>query len=354
MEMRDAIIEANQPILVTGGAGFIGVRVVENLLARGFRNVRALVRPSTDTERLHALQARFGEGAHLQIVRGNLLSPADCERVVGGVALVYHLAAGRGEKAFADAFMNSVVTTRNLLEACRKQRCLKRFVNTSSFSVYSNRRNPCGRLLNESSPMDEKPERRGDAYTFAKIKQDEIVLDYGKRFSIPFVIVRPGVVYGPGNHAIHPRVGIGTFGLFLHLGGANNIPLTYVDNCAEAITLAGLRRGLDGEVFNVVDDDLVSSRRFLRLYKGKVRRFKSVYVPHAISYLLCLLWEKYSAWSEGQLPAVYSRARWNAYWKRTEYSNEKIKKRLGWTQNVPSAEALERHFESCRKQALNA
>ena len=36
--------------------------------------------------------------------------------------------------------------------------------------------------------------------------------------------------------------GIDTFGVFLHLGGSNTIPFTYVDNCAEAIALAGLRR----------------------------------------------------------------------------------------------------------------
>ena len=85
------------------------------------------------------------------------------------------------------------------------------------------------------------------------------------------MIVRPGVVYGPGNKGITGRVGLGTFGLFLHLGGSNEIPLTYVDNCADAIVLAGIKGGVDGEVFNVVDDDLPTSRKFLRLYKKNVR-----------------------------------------------------------------------------------
>ena len=57
------------------------------------------------------------------------------------------------------------------------------------------------------------------------------------------------------------------FGIFLHLGGSNPIPFTYVDNCADAIVLAGLTPGVDGEVFNVVDDNLPTSRQFLRLYK---------------------------------------------------------------------------------------
>ena len=128
------------------------------------------------------------------------------------------------------------------------------------------------------------------------------------------------------------------------------MPFTYVDNCAEAILLAGLKPGVDGEVFNVVDDDLPSSRRFLRLYKQNVRRFTSIYLPRAVSHALCYLWEKYSDWSEGQLPPVFNRRKWRALWKKTRYSNEKLKARLGWTPKVPMAEGLRRYFQSCRER----
>ena len=228
---------------------------------------------------------------------------------------------------------------------------LKRFVNISSFSVYTNRQKPRGRLLDESCPVETHPEERGDAYSFAKVKQDEIVTEYGQKHGIPYVIVRPGYVYGPGNEAITNRVGIGTFGLFLHLGGSNTIPFTYVDNCADAIVLAGLMRGVEGEVFNVVDDDLPSSRRFLRLYKRNVKHFRSLYLPHPLSYLLCFLWEKYSAWSEGQLPPAFNRSVWHAVWKKTRYTNAKLKNRLQWTPKVSSTEALNRYFQSCRDKA---
>ena len=201
--------------------------------------------------------------------------------------------------------------------------------------------------------MAEFPGRR-DAYCFSKIKQDEIVAEYGKRFGIPYVIVRPGYVYGPGKKAITGRVGIDTFGVFLHLGGSNKIPFTYVDNCAEAIALAGLRNGVDGEVFNVVDDDLPSSRQFLRQYKRNVRRFKSIYFPHAMSYALCYLWERYSTWSQGQLPPVFNRSGWHAFWKKTTYSNEKLKERLSWTPRVTMAEGLRRYFEACRNAGRDA
>ncbi|MGA2279036.1 MAG: NAD(P)-dependent oxidoreductase [Verrucomicrobiota bacterium] len=348
------IIELDAPILVTGAAGFIGTKVVESLLDHGFRNLRCFARPSSNSTKLEVSIRRRGDGAHLETIKGDLLSREDCLSATKDVAVIYHLAAGRGTKSFPDAFLNSVVTTRNLLEAARRQQCLKRFVSISSFSVYSNTGKPQGRLLDESCPVESRPERRGDAYCFAKVKQDEIVAEYGKKFGIPYVIVRPGVVYGPGNEAIHGRVGIGTFGLFLHLGGSNAIPFTYVDNCAEAIVLAGIKPGVNGETFNVVDDDLPSSREFLRLYKKNVRRFRSVYVPHGLSYLLCWLWEKYSHWSEGQLPPTFNRAAWHNYWKTTYYRNDKIKRCLGWTPKVSSVEALERYFDGCRRKVSHA
>jgi nucleoside-diphosphate-sugar epimerase len=345
------LVRHEEPILITGAAGFIGSRVVENLLERGFKNLRCFARGG-DLARFEALASRYG--ARVEVVAGDLLSKDDCARAVKDVSVILHLAAGRGAKSFPDAFLNSVVTTRNLLEAARLQSTLKRFVSVSSFSVYSVGDKPSGAPLDEHCPLENQPHRRGDAYCFAKVKQDQIVADYGKRYKVPYVIVRPGVVYGPGNTAIHGRIGIGTFGIFLHLGGSNRIPLTYVENCAEAIVLAGITHGIEGEVFNVVDDELPSSRRFLGEYKKQVRNFRSIYLPHPISYGLCWLWEKYSEWSQGQLPPAYNRAAWRSFWKPTAYSNAKLKQRTGWTPKINSAEALQRYFESCRKAMKHA
>ncbi len=339
---------ARGPALVTGAAGFIGSRVVARLLERGVTPVRCLTRPGSRT--LGAL----ADHPNVEVVTGNLLSRDDCDRIARGAAVVYHLAAGKGTKSYPDAFANSVVTTRNLMEACGAAGTVRRFVNVSSFSVYSNVGNPRRRLLDESCPAEPRPARR-DAYTYAKSKQDEMAVGMGRRFGIPVVIVRPGYVYGPGGGpAISGRVGLGGFGLFLHLGGGNPVPLTYVDNCADAIALAGLAPGAEGEVFNIVDDHLPSSRRFLRLYKRHARRFRSLYLPHAASYLLVWAWESYSARSEGQLPPVYNRALWHAFWKKTRYTNAKAKHLLGWEPLVPTEEGLRRWFAACREELARA
>lgn len=354
MHASDTIVQQNDVILVTGATGFIGSKVVESLLNHGFHNLTCFARPSSNLSRLHEIARGHADTANIEVIQGNLLSREDCFRASEHAALIYHLAAGRGEKFFSDAVLNSVVTTRNLLDACLQHNRLKRFVNISSLTVYTNRDKSNRRVLDESCPVEQQPERRGEAYCFAKAKQDELVIEYGQKFGIRYVIVRPGVVYGPGNEGITGRVGLGTFGMFLHLGGSNVVPLTYIDNCAEAIVLAGIRGGVDGEVFNVVDDHLPSSRQFLRLYKKNVRPFQSIYVPRTLSFLLCYGWEKYSEWSHNQLPADFNRRRWHAIWKGSKYSNEKLKDRLGWTQKVPTTEALNRYFKSCRGNAQHA
>jgi len=334
-------------ILVTGAAGFIGRAVVRNLVARGFRNLRCLVRSTASAARVGAIDDSM-DRQRVRIIRGNLLSMQDCTGAVEAARIVFHLAAGRGEKSYSDAFLNSVVTTRNLLEACRRNQNLRRFVNVSSFAVYDSAYRGACNILDESCPIEPHPESRGEAYCFAKTRQDQLVAEYRERFHLPCVTMRPGWVYGPGNLALPGRVGIGSFGLFLHLGGSNTIPLSYVENCAEAIVLAGLVPDIDGEEFNVLDDDPPTSRQLLGLYKEHVGHFPSLYVPRSISYAICALWERYSAWSKGQLPPVFNRRRWNALWRKHRYSNVKLKTKLGWRATVPTEVGLLKYFQACR------
>lgn len=352
-QFKSGIIDPDDLILVTGAAGFIGKYVISNLVGRNFRNIRCLIRHSTKPEAIQFLM-QWSDTCNLELVVGNLLSLADCKMAVQNARIVLHLAAGRGEKSIPDAYLNSVVTTRNLLSACAQSGIVKRFVNVSSFAVYTNRHKPQGCVLDENCPVERQPHERGDAYCYAKVKQDEMVETFGNRHGIPYVIVRPGAVYGPGNLALPGRVGIGTFGLFLHLGGSSKIPLNYVENCADAIVMAAVIPEIDGEVFNLVDDDLPTSRMLLRRYKKEVRRFKSVYLPKGWSYGLCMAWECYSRWSRGQLPPAFNRKRWYANWKKTAYSNQKLRTRLVLTQRVSTEEGLRRFFAACREEHLHA
>jgi nucleoside-diphosphate-sugar epimerase len=330
----------DERILVTGSNGFIGSKVVEILLEYGFANLRCFVRPSSHLGRLQKVLGKFDAGRNVELVTGDLLSREDCRKAAEGISIIYHLAAGM-EKSFAGAFMNSALTTRNLMDAFLRYGQPKRFVNVSSFAVYSTLSLNRGELLDESCPLEDAPQERFDAYGFGKLKQEELVKEYGKKYKLPYVILRPGYVFGPGKTELNGRVGVGTFGFLIQVNGSNFLPLTFVDSCAEAIILAGLKTNVDGEIFNVVDDELLTGLQFLKAYKKRVKSFRSIRIPYFAGYWLCSLWEKYSKWSKGQLPPAFNRRRCAAEWKGNRYSNQKLKHRLGWKPRVPMEQAME-------------
>ncbi len=347
-EPRTGMLRADDQILVTGANGFIGSWVVRHLLARGFTRIRCLTRAGSAAANLERLR-RERDGAAVEVLHGNLLSADTCERAARGAVVVYHLAAGV-EKTFPGCFLNSVVTTRNLLDAVMSAGTVRRFVNTSSLAVYANAQVRRGGQIDESCPIDAHLVERHDPYAYGKAKQDELVRDYGRDQGLPYVIVRPGVTFGPGKAKIPGRVGIDTFGVFLHLGLGNVMPFTYVENCADAIVLAGLTPGIDREELNIVDDDLPRSRAFLRRYKRDVQRFRTIPVPYPLFYLFNAAWEKYSRWSGGQLPPVFNRLTCAAYYRSQRYSNRKAKALLGWQPRVSMTEALDRFFTYARSQ----
>lgn len=338
-----AIIAPSDRVLVTGAGGFIGVRVVDSLLRRGWTNIGCFVRPSSDLESLQAVLKQYPD-SKAEIISGNLLSRQDCARAVKDAKVVFHLVTGRG-KSFPGCFQNSVVTTRNLLDAVVAEGSMKRLVNVSSFSVHSNMNLRRGAVLDESCEIENNLEERYDAYVYAKLKQDELVVEYRKKHNLSCVTVRPSIVFGPGKKAIPGAVGIDTFGFFLHIGGGNPLPLTYVDNCADAIVLAGLVPGMEDQIFNIVDDELPTSRSFLRGYKREVRNFRSVPVPYSLFYLFCYMWERYAKSSQGQLPRFFNRRFCAFMWKRHRFTNQKLKDKLKWKPEVPMGEALRRYFQ---------
>lgn len=339
----DWIVAPDERLLVTGANGFVGTRVVHMLLEYGFRNLRCFVRPTGRLDALRATLARHSAGDAVEIVRGDLTSPADCNRAAHGVRVTFHLAAGF-DKSFAGAFMNSALTTRNLIESLLANALPTRLVNVSSFAVYSNLSMKRRALLDESAPLEDNPHGRWDAYGYGKLKQEEIVRQYGRDKALQYVILRPGTVFGPGKKDLTGRIGIGTFGIFLHMGGRNVLPLTYVDNCAEAIVRAGLVPGVEGQTFNVVDDSPWTSKRFLAAYKSANPGFRSVRVPYTVAYLLSRAWEWYSRASLGQLPPAFNPRRCSAEWKGNRYSNERLKAALGWVPRVPMEEAMNRYL----------
>lgn len=333
-------------VLVTGANGFLGVAVVERLLARGATGIRCLVRAGSDRRRLDAVLARH-PGADVEIANGSLSSTEAAAKLIEGAPLVLHLAAAlKGPPA--DMFLGTVVATKHLLEAIAASAHKPKVVLISSFGVYGLADAPKGHLLDETTPVEPHPERR-DHYSHVKRRQEQLFFDYGARHGLRFCVLRPGVIYGPGGGAFSSRVGIALPGMFLFLGGKNLLPLSYVDNCADAICIAAERARYDGDVYNILDDDLITCDEYLRRYQAEVGPIRVVRSPYFATMLLSRAVEWYYRYSRGQLPAIFTPYKTRTMWKGNRFSNAKLHT-LGFSPIVSTEEGLRRTFMYLREK----
>lgn len=332
-------------ILVTGSNGFLGAALVRRLCERGERRtIRCLHRPGSDLRRLDAVRAAF-PGAAIELVAGNLTAPADCAAAVRDVDVVLHVAAAMSGPA-AEMFLNTVVATRNLLDAVIATGRPIRTVLVSSFGVYGMGGTPEGTVVTEDAPLEVQPERR-DVYSHVKLRQEQLCREYRERHGVRLTILRPGVIYGPSGPAISGRVGLRVFGIFLHLGRRNRLPLTFVDNCADALLVAAESPAAEGQTYNVVDDDIPTAREYLSRYRREVERLRVVSLPMWATRLLSRAVAWYNRWSRGQLPAILTPYKTEALWRSFRYDNSKLKS-LGWRAAVPTEEGIRRTFAALR------
>ncbi len=323
--------------LVTGATGFLGRRLVRLLREDGLQ-VTCLVRPSSDIEPLRqAVGDALWSGVDVRTVE--LMDENGCREALLGCSVVYHLAAGLSGST-STLFLNSVIPTRRLM-AASVSAGVQRFVLVSSLGVYGTQTLPPGTVLDERSPVDPHPHLR-DPYTFSKVVQERVAWDAYKASGLPLVVVRPGVIIGPGRGVLSSRVGLRLGPLMVRMGGGQQLPYTYVDNCAAAVRQAGLAERAEGQVFNVVDDDLPTAKELLRLCRKAGAGVKSAWVPRPLVQPLAGAYEWYHHWSRGQLPGVITRYRTAAMWKPLQYVNDKAKAGLPWRPEVPFDEAFRR------------
>ncbi len=323
-------------VFVTGGTGFLGKRLIRTLLRDGIR-VRCLSRGISDVD---ALRKFVGEQcvSQLEIVTGDLMDVQSVQAHLAGCDVVYHCAAGMLGSA-ATIFLNTVVPTRQLVQAALNTKT-SRFVLVSSMGVYGAGVLAKNAILDESCPIEPKPERR-DNYTYSKVVQEEVVWEAHRQHQLPVVVIRPGVIIGPGRGALSSRVGLKVGALQLRFGN-RVMPYTFVENVADAIKQAGLVDGVVGQAINIVDDDLPTAKEVLKAYRNERQRVRSLWLPQWSIRPLSRIYETYQRWSQGQLPKVLTAYRTDAFWKPLLFSNTKAKALLYWKAAVPMSEALRR------------
>ncbi|MBI1312878.1 NAD-dependent epimerase/dehydratase family protein [bacterium] len=330
--------------LLTGATGFLGRRILRELV-RGGWSVRCAVRPASD---IQSLIEFFGDGwslasRQIEILPGNLADAGFCREITDGIDCIFHAAASL-TGSVSSLVSNTVVPTRTLFAVAADQK-VGRAVLVSSLGVYGPQKLRCGSVLDETCPLDEFPARR-DGYTYSKTLQEEVARTISADRGLPLVVIRPGVIYGDERGVLSHRIALPLGSLLLRMGGHQQVPLTYVDNCAAAIVQAGQANGIDGETVNLIDDDLPTGCDVIRRYRRSGHRLRTIGVPRWAILWLARFNEWYSRTSDDQIPAVLTRHRVNAMWKPLRYSNERARRLLDWTPRISLDEAFQRTLQS--------
>ncbi|HVL66488.1 MAG TPA: NAD-dependent epimerase/dehydratase family protein [Vicinamibacterales bacterium] len=295
-------------ILITGGAGFIGSHLADDLLRRGHR-VRALdnlaAQVHGDVDRPAYLHP------DVELIRGDVRNPDAVRRALQGVDAVYHLASavGVGQSMYEIEHYTSTnnVGTAVLLEAIVKQP-VQRLVVASSMSLYGEglyraadgtlvpgeeraidqlRRGDwelCGADGAPLTPVptpETKPPSLSSVYALSKFDQERMCLMIGRAYNVPTVALRFFNVFGTRQALSNPYTGV--LAIFASRLLNNNAPLIFEDglqrrdfvsvyDIVQACRLALDVPGAAGQAFNIGSGRAITVREVAELVRGILGR----------------------------------------------------------------------------------
>lgn len=245
-------------VLVTGGAGFIGSHLVDELVKRGYK-VRVL---DIFEEQVHQGKRPDYLNKKCEYIKGDVRSAKDLRKALDGVSEVFHLAAqvGVGQSMYqVEKYVShNTLGTAILMEYIISNRAklkVRKIVVASSMSIYGEgayvcgkcgpaepverhekdlKKNrweypcpKCGEILKPVATGEEKMLRSNSIYAISKKDQEEVVLNLAKAYKLPAVALRFFNVYGPRQSLSNPYTGV--CAIFQSRIKNNNPVLVYED-----------------------------------------------------------------------------------------------------------------------------
>ena len=319
--------------LVTGGGGFLGLRIVELLRERG-DEVRVVAR-----NRYPSVEALGAES-----VAGDLRDAAAVVEAVRGMDVVYHVAAKAGYWGALDEYRSiNVDGTRNVLEAA-KQHGVRRLVYTSTPSVI-------GYAHEVENGARDLPyaDRHESPYPETKAEAEQMVrAANGEGFAT--VSLRPHLIIGPGDNNLMPRIVTrAADGKLPMVGdGTNRVDLTYVDNAAWAhIDAADALTGPDvacaGKAYFISNGEPVVLWDWLNgllrtLELPEVRKRVSLSLARGVGATMEFAWKALHLDGEPRLTRFLASALARSHW----YDMGPAKEDFGYRIRVPMDEGTRR------------
>jgi len=280
-ENKKRVLITGATVLVSGATGFLGGYLAEMLQKKGYR-VRALARQTSDLGRLKALG--------IEIVIGDLSDLASLRKATQDQDLVFHTAGKVSDWGKKEEFFQANLDgTRNIIQACQDSG-VERLVHLSSLTVLGLPRD--GRWVDENLPYASSPP---DYYTQSKIAGEKLVRKLAGNSGLSATVIRPGVIWGPGDTTIVPRiVELLRQRRMIYLDQSRNLlGLSHVRNLSEACLLAASSPDCAGQVYHITDGEEITAREVIdRLADmAKVSRPRRS-LPFWMAYAMARLFEK--------------------------------------------------------------
>jgi CDP-paratose 2-epimerase len=260
-----------RPVLITGGAGFIGTNLAHRLLRAG-RQVRIYDNLSRSGAQQNLRWLRAVHGSRLQFHRGDVRNAADIHAVLADIGTVFHLAAQVAvTTSLADPredFSVNAGGTLNLLEEIRRAGRPIGLVFTSTNKVYgaledlpltelSARYDPSSDL---SSIDETRPLSFHSPYGCSKGTADQYVLDYARGYAVNAAVFRMSCIYGPHQYGTEDQGWVAHFLIqalqdmlvTMYGDGKQVRDLLYIDDLIDALLCAEDQLPqIAGQAFNI-------------------------------------------------------------------------------------------------------
>ncbi len=321
--------------LVTGGGGFLGRYIVEQLIDRG-DTVTVFARG--DYAELRQIGAR--------LIRGDLQDPQAVQSACAGIDTVFHVAARPGIWGSWESFYQpNVVGTKNVIAACRAQGVQKLVYTSSPSVVFDGANNQPHNGCDESLPY---PAHYENFYSQTKAMGEQMVIEANDT-NLLTTSLRPHLIFGPRDaHLLPSLLARAQDGKLIQVGdGSNKVDITYVEDAARAHLLAAdaLQPGspVAGSVYFISQDDPITQWPWIHDLLAKlnippIKRQISLPVARAVGTVFEFIYRWFPIQGEPRLTRFLASELALSHY----YDISRAKRDFGYQPKLSTAQALEK------------
>jgi nucleoside-diphosphate-sugar epimerase len=250
--MAKSNLTVAKEILVVGGNGFIGSKIVEILHKHHF-NVTILSRNV------------MGSLKDIKLVNADITNQESLEQIDDRFDTIINTSVGTGEPEYA--WNVNVNGPLNLLRNCSKWD-VKRYIHLSSAAVYGRKQLPD--IVYEDHPLV----KSGGGYEMSKAEGERVLKNYCLNNHIGYVIIRPPIVYGPNSTSwiVEPFLRVKYESIRLIEGGSSIINLLHVNDLANSILQVVSNTSIVNESFNINSSERITWLKYLGSFCSALKK----------------------------------------------------------------------------------